>query len=91
MTGRLRTDWESMMTDNSNASQLSPAELIEQALDVIMNRFDLDAEHAMKVLRSMSRETRTQMCVVAEQLVEDNDPVRPEKDAPLRLISRTKQ
>jgi hypothetical protein len=31
------------------------------------------------------------MCVVAEQLVEDNDPVRLEKDAPLRLIPRTKQ
>lgn len=79
------------MTDHSNASQLSPAELIEQALDVIMNRFDLDAEQAMKVLRTISRETCTQMCVVAEQLVKDNgtvDPVHPEKDALLRLVRR---
>lgn len=79
-----------MMTDNSNASQLSPGELIEQALDVIMNRFDLDAEQALKVLRSMSRETRTQMCVIAEQLITDDpsEAVRREKDAPLRLIPR---
>ncbi len=62
------------MTDNSNASQLSPSDLIEHALDIIMNRFDLDAEQALKVLRSMSRETRTQMCVVAEQLIDDIDP-----------------
>lgn len=77
-----------MMTDNFNASQLSPGDLIEQALDIIMNRFDLDAEQALKVLRSMSRETRTQMCVVAERLIDDNDPSEavPEKNAPLRLV-----
>lgn len=65
------------MTDDSNASQLSPGDLIEQALDVIMNRFDLDAEQALKVLRRMSRETRTQMCVVAEQLINDNQTEKP--------------
>ncbi|WP_197694646.1 ANTAR domain-containing protein [Mycobacterium sp. 852002-51971_SCH5477799-a] len=79
-----------MMTDDSNTSQPSPADLIEQALDVIMNRFDLDAERALKVLRSMSRETRTQMCVVAEQLINDNpsEAVRREMNAPLRLVPR---
>ena len=79
------------MTDNSTASQLSPGELIEKAIDIITNRFDLDAEQALKVLRNMSRETRTQMCVVAERLINDNDPsetVRPEKNAPLRLVPR---
>jgi AmiR/NasT family two-component response regulator len=83
-----------MMADNSNAGQLSPGDLIQQALDVIMNRFDLDAEQALKVLRSLSRETRTQMCVVAEQLINDNDAVEAvhrEKDAPLRLVSDTKR
>ncbi|HEX5255348.1 MAG TPA: ANTAR domain-containing protein [Mycobacterium sp.] len=83
-----------MMTDESNAGQLSPGELIEQALDIIMNRFDLDAAQALKVLRSMSRETRTQMCVVAEQLINDSDPVealRLEQDAPLRLAPETKR
>lgn len=83
-----------MMTDESNAGQLSPGELIEQALDIIMNRFDLDAAQALKALRSMSRETRTQMCVVAEQLINDNDPVgavHREKDAPLRLVPDTKR
>jgi AmiR/NasT family two-component response regulator len=44
------------------SSQLSPKDLIEQALGIIMNRFDLDTAQALKVLRSMSRETRTQMC-----------------------------
>ena len=79
------------MTDNSSASQLSPSELIDQALDIIMSRSDLDAEQALKVLRSMSRETRTQMCVVAEQLINDSDPaeaLRLEHDAPLRLVPR---
>lgn len=78
-----------MMTDNSNASPLSPGDLIERAVDIIMNRFDLGAEQALKVLRTMSRETRTQMCVVAERLIDDDDPaegVRREKDAPLRLV-----
>ncbi len=79
------------MADDSSASQLSPGDLIEQALDVIMNRFDLDAGQALKVLRRMSSETRTQICVVAEQLINDNqtgEAVRREKDAPLRLVPR---
>lgn len=82
------------MTDNSNASELSPGDLIEQAIDIIMNRFDIDAAQALKVLRAMSRETRTQMCVIAERLINDNDPAeasRREQDAPLRLVPETKQ
>ena len=51
-------------------------ELIEQARGIIMNRFDLDAAQALKVLRRMSQETRTQMCVVAEQVINYNDPVK---------------
>ena len=82
------------MTDNSNASQLSPGDLLEQAIDIIMNRFDIDAAQALKVLRAMSRATRTQMCVIAERLINDNDPAeasRREQDAPLRLVPETKQ
>jgi AmiR/NasT family two-component response regulator len=81
------------MTDNSNASQLSPSDLIEHALDIIKNRFNLDAAQALKVLRSMSRETRTQMCVVAERLIDDNgtaEALRREQDAPLRLAPKPK-
>jgi AmiR/NasT family two-component response regulator len=63
------------MTDSANSNQLSPKDLIEQALGIIMNRFDVDAAQALKVLRRMSRETRTQMCVVAEKVINHNDPV----------------
>jgi len=44
-----------------------------------MNRFDLDAVRALEVLRGMSLNTRTQMCVVAEQLIN--------RDVPLEAIS----
>jgi AmiR/NasT family two-component response regulator len=63
------------MTDSANSSQLPLKDLIEQALGIIMNRFDLDAAQALKVLRRMSRETSTQMCVVAEKVINHNDPV----------------
>jgi AmiR/NasT family two-component response regulator len=38
--------------------------LIEQAQGIIMNRFSLDAVRALEVVRKMSQNTRTQMCVV---------------------------
>jgi hypothetical protein len=57
------------MTDIANSSQSWPAALIEQAIDIIMDRLDLDAAQALKVLRRMSQNTRTQMCVVAEQMI----------------------
>jgi hypothetical protein len=57
------------MTDRANSSQSWPAVLIEQAIDIIMDRLDLDAAQALKVLRRMSQNTRTQMCVVAEQMI----------------------
>jgi hypothetical protein len=63
------------MTDSSNSSHLWPEVLFEQATGILMNRFDLDAEHALQVLRKMSQNTRTQMCVVAEQLINDNVPL----------------
>ena len=50
-----------------------------------MNCFDLDAAQALRVLRRMSKNTRTQMSVVAEQVVNYNDPMealrRLEEDA----------
>ena len=57
------------MTHSSNSSQFWPAEVIEQATDIIMDRLDVDAPQALKVLRRMSQNTRTQMCVVAEQVI----------------------
>lgn len=76
------------MTDSSYSSHLSPKDLIEQARGIIMDRFGLDAAQALKVLRRMSLATRTQMCVVAEHLINYNDPVealrRLERDALLR-------
>lgn len=64
------------MTDSADSSRLGPGEFIGQATNIIMNRFDLDAAQALKVLRRMSRETRTQVCVVAEQVINYNDPVQ---------------
>ena len=69
-------DREGRMTDSADSSQLGPGELIGQARGIIMNRFDLDAAQALQLLRRMSRETRTQMCVVAEQIINHNDPVQ---------------
>jgi AmiR/NasT family two-component response regulator len=63
------------VTNNTNTNQLWPADLIEKAIGIIMNRFDLDAAQALKVLRRMSRAARTQMCVVAERIINHNDPV----------------
>ncbi len=81
------------MTDSSNSGQLSPRDLIEQARSIIMDRFDLDAVQALKVLRRMSQDTRTQMCVVAEHLINASDPMealrRLEEEALLRLTSET--
>ena len=81
------------MNDSANPSQLWPGALIEQAIGILMNRFDLDAAQAFKVLRRTSVNTRTQMCVVAEQLINHNVPVEAlrglEKDALLRLTPET--
>jgi AmiR/NasT family two-component response regulator len=63
------------MTDSANSSQLGPEELIEQATDIIMNRFRLDAPQALEVLRRMSQNTRTQMYVVAGQVINRKVPV----------------
>lgn len=58
------------MTHIANSSQFwGPAELIEKATDILMDRRDVDAAQALTVLRKMSQNTRTQMCVVAEQII----------------------
>ncbi|OBB95506.1 hypothetical protein A5782_06060 [Mycobacterium sp. 852002-40037_SCH5390672] len=41
----------------------------------ISARFDLDAAQALGLLRTMSRSTRTQMCVLAEQIINHQVPV----------------
>ena len=63
------------MTDNSNSDLPSPQDLIDQATGIIMDRFDLDAVQALELLRRMSRKTKTQMCVVAEHLINHEVPV----------------
>ena len=63
------------MTDSTDSSQLSPEDLIEQATGIIMNRFDLEAAQALEVLRRMSQNTRTQMCVIAGQVINHDVPV----------------
>lgn len=63
------------MTDSANSSQTWPAAVIEQAIGIIMNRFDVDAAQALRMLRRMSRNTRTQICVIAEQVINHNVPV----------------
>jgi ANTAR domain len=84
------------MTDIANSSQLWPGDLIEQAIGIIMNQFHLDAAQALQVLRRMSQDTRTQMCVVAEQIINHNVPVEAvrglgEYVPRLRLIPGTKR
>ncbi|MCW2652319.1 MAG: hypothetical protein JWR32_3295 [Mycobacterium sp.] len=63
------------MTDNAISDLFWPDDLIEQATGIIMNRFNLDAAHALEVLRRMSQNTRTQMCVVAEQVINHDVPL----------------
>jgi len=63
------------MTGSTNSSQLSPEDLIEQATRIIMNRFHLDAAQALEALRRMSQNTRTQMCVSAEWVINHKVPV----------------
>ena len=60
---------------SSDSSQLWPEVLFEQATGILMNRFDLDAAHASQVLRKMSQNMRTQVCVVAEQIINHNVPL----------------
>ena len=61
--------------DSANSSQLWPEVLFEQAADIIMKSFDLDPAHALQVLRKMSQNMRTQVCVVAEQIINHNVPL----------------
>jgi AmiR/NasT family two-component response regulator len=75
MTGALDSRVGAEMTDNANSNPLWPDDLIEQATGIIMNRFNLDSAHALEVLRRMSQNTRTQMCVVAEQVINHNVPL----------------
>ncbi len=53
-----------------------------------MNRFYLDAAQALEVLRRMSQNTRTQMCAVAEQIINHNVPDEAEAEYILFKASR---
>jgi hypothetical protein len=61
--------------DSASSNQLWPEVLFEQAAGVIMKSFDLDTAHALQVLRKMSQNTRTHVCVVAEQIINHNVPL----------------
>jgi AmiR/NasT family two-component response regulator len=50
--------------------------VVWQAAGIIMNRFDLDTEQALDVLRRMSQRCARPMWQVAEQVIRHNDPVR---------------
>ena len=67
------------MTDSANFGQLWPEELIEQATEIIMNRFDLDSVQALEMLRRMSQHARAEMCVVAEAIINHHLPVKAER------------
>ena len=68
------------MSNTAKPSQLSwPAYVIEQATGIFMKRFDLDAAQALKLLRKMSQTNRTQMCLVAQQMIQHNVPVESAK------------
>ena len=66
------------MTDGGNSSQLWPEDVIEQAREIMMNRFDLDAAQALEVLRRMSRNSKTPIRAVAQQEIDHEVPVVPE-------------
>ena len=63
------------MTNNTNSNPFVARDLIEQAKGIIMERFDLDAAGALTVLRRMSQNTSTQMCVVAAQVINHQVPL----------------
>jgi ANTAR domain len=63
------------MNDIIDSDPAEPGDLIRHATAIIMDRFGLDAVRALEVLRKMSQNTRTQMCVVAEQVINHHVPV----------------
>jgi AmiR/NasT family two-component response regulator len=62
------------MTNDTNSDLFWAKNVIEQAQRILMSRLDLDAVRALEVLRSMSLNTRTQMCVVAERVINHDVP-----------------
>jgi hypothetical protein len=74
-SGAIVTDDSSQTTPiRTNSDLLWAEEVIEQAVGIIMNRFDLDAERALELLRSLSQHTRSQMCMVAQQIISHHVP-----------------
>jgi hypothetical protein len=61
--------------NNDDSNPAGPIELINQATAILMDRFDLDTRQAQELLRKMSQNTLTPMCVVAEQLINQHVPV----------------
>jgi glutamine amidotransferase-like uncharacterized protein len=63
-----------VMNNNSNPVR-RPIDLIDQATAIIMDRFGLNTAQALELLRKMSQNTRTQISVVAEQVINHHVPV----------------
>ena len=64
------------MTHTTDSNPFVARDFIEEATGIIMKRFDLDATSALAVLRRMSQNTSTQMCVVAAQVINHQVPLR---------------
>ena len=71
---RITAGRPSMNNDNSNPA--GPNDLINQATAIIMDRFGLESVRALELLRKMSQNTRTQICGVAEQVINHHVPVK---------------
>jgi ANTAR domain len=62
------------MNDN-NLNTAGPIDIVNQATAILMDRFGLDTGQAVELLRKMAQNTRTYMCVVAEQVINPHVPV----------------
>ncbi len=62
--------------NNDNSNPAGPNDLINQATAIIMDRFGLESVRALELLRKMSQNTRTQICGVAEQVIDHHVPVK---------------
>jgi ANTAR domain len=62
------------MNDN-NLNTAGPIDIVNQATAILMDRFGLDTGQAVELLRKVVQNTRTYMCVVAEQVINQHVPV----------------
>ena len=56
--------------DQSMAQAIDARKLVGQAMGILMERYDLDADRAFHVLRRYSQDTNTKLRDVAQQLID---------------------